>query len=394
MRYEKKMLILSGEGKGVVMIEKSGLGVRFALRTFGLKRHPDRKVGIITQSDVFVRDLPDTADPSIVFYLDGAETDTIHFAVFDSELRLYGTNGKRMWEANLMGLLRARDRAGAPPDPLPARLPPIVEKPKTLPLPNGTGLPQSRDAIYGDETLAPADFYTPFNMSERMRIVDGFLDTPRVLNDRPTGGIEYTRLENPSIAAGDAAAYSIGMKSADAVETGAAAEVNTEVEYSEASYDGESEVAGEDTATAFAETVANEPTNNTELEAREAVDENIHYQAESAKAATDPKREAAAALDSPWQYEARFLCKMSNREPIIEKAKVEPIVQHSKVPPLRETAFFERARGDIDKLFAAADRDDELKGLLPDMEWGKVMFDGHTVSVGRTTEFLCYAVAG
>ena len=38
MVYEKKMLILSGEGSGVVMIEKSARGVRFALRTLGLAR--------------------------------------------------------------------------------------------------------------------------------------------------------------------------------------------------------------------------------------------------------------------------------------------------------------------------------------------------------------------
>ncbi len=181
MRYEKKMLILSGDGRGVVLIEKSGLGVRFALRTFGL-RGDGLKAGVITREDVYVRELPNTPDPSAVFYIDCEDIEGLHFAVFDSELRLYGTFGKRMWEANVMGLLERKLRPAPVQMPSLGALPPIAEPPKVLPLPDGTGIPQSRDALYGDEALAENDFYTHIDISSRMPEVDSFLDSPRILD--------------------------------------------------------------------------------------------------------------------------------------------------------------------------------------------------------------------
>ena len=110
MLYEKKMLILSGDGKGVVLIEKSAQGVKFSLRTFDMPRCDDLKAGIVTRTSVFVRDLPSGNNPAAVFSVNAGNIDELHFAVFDKHLRLYGTNGKRMWEANLMDLLNKNDR--------------------------------------------------------------------------------------------------------------------------------------------------------------------------------------------------------------------------------------------------------------------------------------------
>ena len=154
MVYEKKMLILSGEGSGVVMIEKSARGVRFALRTLGLARSDNARVGIITRKGVYVRDLPAESDPSAVFYIDDAETSDLHFAVFDARLRLYGTTAAtRMWEANVMDLL---NKYGAPvvlPEralPTLPTLPPVSAPPKV----------RSRGSIYTATTRSPKTIFT------------------------------------------------------------------------------------------------------------------------------------------------------------------------------------------------------------------------------------------
>lgn len=414
MRYEKKMLILSGEGKGVVLIEKSGLGVKFALRTFGVKRGGmQKKAGIVTPAAVFVRDLPDVDDPSLVFYLDGADTENIHFAVFDRELILYGTNGKRMWEANLMGLLSAHDRSGGvalPVAPAAPRLAPLSEKPTVLPLPDGTGMPQSRDEIYGDDAIASSDFYTTLNLSERMKVVDGFLDTSRVVGNRPA--VSYTHLENPSLVvsgsekrnadtvdkiAADlrhaADAETEKPEAAVTVESDRADEQAHEIAEDEAEVKDLSSIINVETpdtvenAEPPAQTLGNSPVQE------QAVIQNVEHDQEQI-IEREVEREVASTVDKPWQYAARFLCKLSKREPIIEKSRVEPIKPREKVPYIRETQFFERVHGDIDKLFSAAERDDELCALLPDVEFVRVEFDGHVVSVGKTREFLCYAVAG
>ncbi|MDE7108221.1 MAG: hypothetical protein K2O39_07850, partial [Clostridiales bacterium] len=91
MLYEKKMLILSGEGKGVVLVEKSAKGLRFSLSTFDMPTCGELKAGVITPHAVYVRDLPKRDNPSSVFILEGTEADNLHFAVFDTKLRLYGT---------------------------------------------------------------------------------------------------------------------------------------------------------------------------------------------------------------------------------------------------------------------------------------------------------------
>ncbi len=452
MRYEKKMLILSGDGKGVVLVEKSGLGVRFALRTFGLPKRPDLKAGVVTKTDVFVRDLPYIDNPSAVFYLDGVDIDGLHFAVFDSELRLYGTTCERMWESNLMGLLKKRAAPVAlERGPYRAELPPLVKKPAVLPLPDGTGIPQSRDAIYGDDALAESDFYTPFDLSSRMKAVDGFLDTPRILDGlSPTVETRKnrSRTDNPSMppsaysvsnaenitvdktatAAADktevigttdtaevgttetenAAAVAENPDTADVAENPDTADVaenpdtaDTEVvadgETAQAETDGEDVVADETTdadATTAADTAENSDTADTDpIDIMECImqsDERAQEEDETAL------YEAAATADMymPWQYEAQYLCKMSHRAPIEFKSEIEPVKASDKVKHLRETDFFERCKSDIDRLFASAERDGELSALLPDIEWVKVEFDGHVVSVGRTKVFLCYAVAG
>lgn len=394
MRYEKKMLILSGAGKGVVLIEKSGLGVRFALRTFGLARASGRKAGIVTSTDVYVRDLPDGADPSLVFYLDGADTEQLHFAVFDTELLLYGTNGKRMWEANLMGLFRAHDRAARPPEIFPAALPPLIQKPEVLPLPDGTGIPQSRDILYGDEALSANDFYTGLDMKERMKIVDGFLDTPRVLVDTPS---PVRRLDNPSIVSfsetaaeplADQLAEKVAEPIADRSDDRSDAEITVQpvAEISRQPDDGTTDNENVEETGKAVDTMFEQEREEMKLDTRVS----DGYVANGSVV----ESEAAATVDSPWRKEAEFLCKMSKRELVTEKTSVKPVKARESVPKLRETEFFERARGDIDKLFKTAERDGELSALLPDLQWVAVEFDGHTVSVGRANEFLCYAVAG
>ena len=99
MLYEKKMLILSGAGKGVVLIEKSAYGAKFTLRTFDMPPCAPLKAGVVTKTKVFVRDLPNRDNPASTFTLELDSLDDLHFAVFDRELRLYGCTGKRMWEA-------------------------------------------------------------------------------------------------------------------------------------------------------------------------------------------------------------------------------------------------------------------------------------------------------
>ncbi|MDE6401962.1 MAG: hypothetical protein K2L54_05040, partial [Clostridiales bacterium] len=185
MLYEKKMLILSGDGKGVVLIEKSAHGVRFSLRTFDMPTCDELKAGIITRTAVFVRDLPSGDNPAAVFTVDAESIDELHFAVFDRHLRLYAKNRKRMSEPNLMDLLNKNDRrapvlAGTPT----AALPPIAPRPQVLPMPDGTGIPQSRLAIYGDEAIAESDFYTPLDLQSRMPEVDSLLESPRGLDGR------------------------------------------------------------------------------------------------------------------------------------------------------------------------------------------------------------------
>ena len=153
MLYEKKMLILSGEGKGVVMIEKSGRGVRFSLKTFDMPYCGELKAGVITRRAVNVRDLPKGDNPASVFILDGLDDiSELHFAVFDKRLRLYGAIGKKMWEANVMDLLCKNDRRPAFDNGVRlGALPPISTPPRVLPMPDGTGAPQARLSIYGDE---------------------------------------------------------------------------------------------------------------------------------------------------------------------------------------------------------------------------------------------------
>ncbi len=475
MRYEKKMLILSGEGKGVVLIESGGLGVKFALRTFGLAKTAGLKAGVVTKTHTYIRDLPEVADPSAVFYIDGADVSALHFAVFDTRLLLYGATCEKMWEANLMDILRAKCRPVRRPDPAPtfAPLPPITEKPEKLPLPDGTGIPQSDANIYGDEALASADFYTPFDIESRMKEVDGFLDTPRVLTGlAPT--VKPSRLANPSFTHFDASradaqaetAASV-MTSADtpcAQETAETAEALSSVgndipvsEMSEAPSADDIPSAG--AAADNSQAAAAAPNDTAENEAPSAVDNETPVTAtpeaasageiaaadaidfaapcacgqaaagksevnmadtvettetaataetmetavtaatenaiEAETAATAATAEEAECRDEkPWETEARFLKKRSARVLAACIPKVEKPPESETVPHIRDTVFIERSRGDVDKLFASAPRDGELSKLLPDIEWVKVEFDGHSVSVGRSTAFLCYAVPG
>lgn len=360
MLYEKKMLILSGEGKGVVLIEKSAKGLRFSLSTFDMPTCGELKAGVITPRAVFVRDLPKRDNPSSVFIVEGTEADNLHFAVFDTKLRLYGTNGKRMWEANVMDLLTKNDRRAPVQDkPMLAALPPISAPPKVLPMPDGTGIPQSRLEIYSDEQLAESNFYTHIDTSARMPVVDKFLDTPRAL-------------DSSSIL--DGLAPVLEKSAATEAETTAITDVDN----------------NDDAEVDMLEADNSDIANN-------AAD--IIEQAEDvipAAAATADSAATAYGGSRPCELAARWLKTRSTRELKGGQAPaVKPITTKQQVKPLREISFIERASADIQKLFDSAEKDEKLSALLPDISWVKVPIDGHIISVGRGgNDFLCYAVSG
>lgn len=369
MLYEKKMLILSGEGKGVVLIEKSAMGLRFSLSTFDMPTCGELKAGVITPRAVYVRDLPQRDNPSSVFMIDEGSADDLHFAVFDAKLRLYGTNGKRMWEANVMDLLTKNDRRAPVQDkPQLAALPPISTPPKVLPMPDGTGIPQSRLEIYGDEQLAASNFYTHIDMSARMPIVDKFLDTPRVL-----------------------AAPSILDGLAPTLEKSTAAEI-TAIAYN-------IEQGAKDNDMPELDNTAGDAENTDILES-----DNMDIESDNAPPAAQTVMPAAAATADgdvysgtrPCELAARWLKTRSTRELKGGQAHaVKPIPNKTQVKPIREISFIERASADMEKLFDSAEKDEKLFALLPDILWVKVPVDGHIISVGRGgNDFLCYAVSG
>lgn len=400
MLYEKKMLILSGDGKGVVLIEKSAHGVKFTLRTFDMPPCGALKAGIVTKSAVFVRDLPQKDNPAATFNIDDAELEALHFAVFDDALRLYGSTGKRMWESNLMDLLSRHEKRAPMLDGVPhSPLPPIAKQPQVLPMPDGSGIPQSRISVYGDDALAENDFYTHLDFSRRMQIVDGFLDTPRTLDElaprvtpsgenktAPVGIDELPVIQPASDAADDMRAYSSHDLADSELEATLSATDNMhEVEVGSVGLSDENTPTVDDGSTA--ELVKSEGDGVVNAE-------------KSDSAASNELSEAAASVDylgdeMPWETAARWIKKRGGRPVAERKARVRQVPACEKLKRLRATEFFERARRDIDILFASAARDESLSGLIDDVEWVKVDVDGNTVSVGRSgNAFLCYAVAG
>ena len=392
MLYEKKMLILSGEGKGVVLIEKSARGVRFSLNTFDMPICGELKVGVITPRDVFVRDLPQKDNPSLVFMLDVKSLADLHFAVFNTKLRLYGTNGKRMWESNVMDLLVKSDRRMPQDDgrvPI-APLPPIAQPPKVLPMPDGTGIPQSRLELYGDEAIAETDFYTPLDLSARMPIVDRFLDAPRVLEELAPRIVPHA-VEAETTAAAD----EFEVESDEAVDVPEVQEVSAQPEIDDhteqpttAEHAENTERQPEHTATETAERPSGKGGSGVKVERAE----------QTANENDDELSDAAATMavdDRPWAMQARYLRRRSGRPIEQKRVELKPLQTAERVKQIREPSFTELAKADIDKLFGAAPKDDELCKLLPDIEWVRVETDGNVISVGRGgNEFLCYAVAG
>lgn len=346
MWYENKMIILSGDGKGVVLIEKSARGLRFSLSTFDMPTCGLLRAGVITPNAVFVRDLPQCDNPAAVFILDCDSTQGLHVAVFDTKLRLYGTNGKPMWESNVMDLLTKNDRKAVAFDrPQPAVLPPISTPPQVLPMPDGTGIPQSRLEIYGDEAIAESDFYTTVDIDSHLPRVDKFLDEPRILDG--LAPVIQSRLS--------AAAETTAI--ADDDENEQSERISSEVE---------------------------------DMDERET-DKIVERMAEVLDAAA-----AADAPVRPWQMEARWLKTRSTRQIKSEQTSaVKPITNKTQIKPIREISFIERAAADIEKLFDNAEKDDKLCSLLPDIKWVRVPIDNHVISVGRGgNDFLCYAVSG
>lgn len=388
MLFEKKMIILSGEtGKGVVLIERNGLGVKFALRTFGVRG--GLMAGIVAPDRVIVRDLPSTPDPSAVFYVDKIDLDSLHFAVFGTELVLYGAIGKRIWTSNLMDILtrHAAKPSGEAPVPLPP-LKPIAEKPKTLPLPDGTGIPQTRLELYGDDAIAADNFYTGLDIDSATPRLDAFLSGARLLTD------------NPSHAPAERFGYSVGMSETtacaiDEADTEDEAQIETE----------QTERMGERAEMEINEVEPTETENGDPFAFTEAADENKWMTADNIKTETTAVRAGEGAGVSGgestgknlpwWKRQAEYIKNMSTREvaaagiPSVKKS-----VPPASVKKIREVSFFERTKPDIDKLFSGAPRDTELSKLL-DGEWVKVAFDGNAVSVGRLADsVICYAVAG
>ncbi|MCH5155711.1 MAG: hypothetical protein J1F69_03810 [Clostridiales bacterium] len=354
MLYEKKMLILSGEGKGVVLIEKSAKGLRFSLSTFDMPTCGALKAGIITPRSVTIRDLPQRDNPSLVFMVEGDSADNIHFAVFDTKLRLYGTNGKRMWEANVMDLLCKSDRRPQFDNrPALSALPPISTPPKVLPMPDGTGIPQSRLELYGDEQIAQTNFYTEIDMSSRMMTVDNFLDTPRVT-------------DAPSILDG----------LAPVLETSSTARETTAINDTDQPQSEQDSVE------------------NSDMKDAENTENNIDPQAEVPAAAATADSDFYG--DRPCEMAARWLKTRSTRAVKGEQSvAVKPIAEKAQVRPIREISFIESASSDIEKLFSAAEKDEKLSSILPDIQWVKVPVDDNVISVGKSgNDFLCYAVSG
>ncbi len=412
MLYEKKMLILSGDGKGVVLIEKSAHGVRFTLRTFDMPPCPPLKAGIVTKNAVYVRDLPHKDNPAATFSVDDAELDSLHFAVFDRELRLYGCIGKKMWESNLMDLLAKHERRAPVLDGVShAPLPPITKQPRVLPMPDGSGIPQSRLAVYGDDALADSDFYTHMDFSRRMPVVDGFLDTPRTLDElaprvQPSDGDAGTDATVPVI---ETSIEELTFGETTATRDSEERELFNNAEESE---DDAAQSAGESESDEAQDADGGNTVTREDIEAtmreyerrRKATGDGdaetvSKGEEKSTEANADTAEAAAVSVDSaapmPWEAEARWIKKRGGREPVVKRAHVRNVPNVEKLKRLRATEFFERARRDIDILFASARRDESLAGLIDDVEWVKVDVDGNTVSVGRSGKaFLCYAVAG
>lgn len=365
MLYEKKMLILSGDGKGVVLIEKSAVGVKFSLRTFDMPTCGVLRAGVITKTSVSVRDLPAGDNPAAVFSLDAGDISSLHFAVFDKKLRLYGCIGSRMWEANVMDLLCKADRRAPDTNIADAPLPPIAPPPKVLPLPDGTGIPQSRLALYGDEALSEENFYTPVAPS-RMRVVDSFLDSPRAF-DELAPRIEPKEKTEELVA--------LSVENGDNKSEDGQVIEEIHIETADDSDEAQAEVAASEQAYASPETSA-------EASAEEGAEESIETSAED------------GAYDMPWQLEAKWIKSRSHRAMTANKQTVRRAEQKQSVKHVRDTAFFEIAREDIENLFAYGERDGELNSLISDFEWIKVDAGGNTISVGRGEGVLCYAVKG
>lgn len=382
MLYEKKMLILSGDGKGVVLIEKGGHGVTFSLRTFDMLGQGPFKAGIITRSSVHVRDLPHGNNPSVQFTVDVGDISELHFAVFDKRLRLYGTNAKRMWESNIMQLLDKHDGRDpvllVPSAPPRTELPPLSEKPRSLPMPDGTGIPQSRLSLYGDEAVSENNFYTALDFSSRMPQVDNFLDEPRVLDELAP------RLVHSE--SGETAQSVVPSEVEESTDSEEIEEIN----------EAEENLNEETTEKIMSETTAADKTEREQSEPTAAI-----AKAPSPERSA-PQTEAASASvlyesdrEMPWEITAKWLKNRTERQLFVKRDAVKKPKIGDRVRHLRESRFFERAHADIDKLFSNGKKDEKLTALLPDIEWVRVEFDGHCISVGRgENKFLCYAVTG
>lgn len=429
MLYEKKLIILSGSGKGVVLVERSAKGVKFSLRTFDMAVKVSLRVGVITPERVFVRDLPERQNPSLVFYVDDMPIDKIHFAVFDSEIVLYGATCPRMWESNVLSLVTAAQKKSKILPSL-TRVSPqaAIKPPQTAP---------SISADYHDDTLAAADFYTPLDFTSRMTEVESFLDGKRILNglsptvtpsvnssigaDAQTQTLSTTQIEPCDIKDNCAGrvekTIDVGVETDDCAQSMPNAFVIDESDKQSNAQSANSvikeQVTCGDNENEKCESVNSEenamqdddrdisvaPQNLTEKKAEGEYD----GQSDAEQAQTDyynskpplPIKDIVQSEKyTPAALQARYMSSLSKR-----KIKPEEV---AFVPPIAEVAAVKRIESrtaldkkDIELLFSAGERDAELATLLPELEFVKVNIEGGTVSVGKTRDgaFLCYAVA-
>lgn len=430
MLYEKKLIILSGSGKGVVLVERSAKGVKFSLRTFDMAVKVSLRVGVITPERVFVRDLPERQNPSLVFYVDDMPIDKIHFAVFDSEIVLYGATCQRMWESNVLSLVTAAEKKSKI---LPSitRMPPqaAITPPQTAP---------SISADYRDDTLAAADFYTTLDFTSRMTEVESFLDGKRILNGlsptvTPSVNSEVGADVYPQTLSTTQIEHCDNIKDncADLVETSIDVGVVTDdcsqakpnafvfdENDNKSSSRSEKCIIKEQVTCGDNENAKCQSVNSGENAMQDddcdisVAPQNLtekkgegEYKgqstAEQAVTDYDNSKQPLSINDivrsekyTPAALQARYMSSLSKR-----KIKPEEV---AFVPPIAEVAAVKRIESrtaldkkDIELLFSAGERDVELATLLPELEFVKVNIEGGTVSVGKTRDgaFLCYAVA-
>lgn len=412
MRYEKKTVILSGKGSGFAVVEKSGNGTKIDIRA-NLNSASEKRVGIITDKAVFIRELPSTTQPFLSFSVDINDIYNIHIVVFDKELILYGAIGKRMWEANLMSIIRANDKPLAMTSVLPQSsgfgdrellLSGNVLDNSALNYTNGanndivfSGMQYdiySEGRAYADERISGDNFYSGYDFSKKLSAVDAFLDLPRMVDtvmdekDIVTGAdLKIKNSRNDSCdgkkwvdCCGGSSTQNDSDDGVSAIESCSGS--TTQSESGKIDCDDGTVEVGDINGVAEGKVMSD----NDGKEKKTDGERNILSQLGIDSA--ERKRNAR-----PCELIAKYL-KRSEREVITPCERGVAVQSLTVVPSVRAVSYFERVRNDIDKLFDISEKDGELSVLMPDMQWVRVDMDNRSVGVGRNDSVLCYAVKG